>query len=131
MASDSRADDAATGSLRQGVGKLLSGLSRAVFGVCAVAVGLIALFVGAGSTGESASVFLIAGIASVSVGLVTISRLPKPSDSTGTTDTVTETDDSTVETAASDDATVASNDAAHDREETTDSESDRHRQQAD
>jgi len=123
MKSDSRADDAATGSLRQGVGELLSGLSRAVFGVCAVAVGLITLFVGAGTTGDSAPVFLIVGIASVSVGLVTISRLPKPSDSAGSTDTITEVDDSTVETAASDDAAPKS--------ETEDSESDRHRQQAD
>lgn len=129
MASDSRVDDAATDSLRQGVGKLVSGLSRAVFGVCAVAVGLIALFVGAGTTGDSASVFLIVGIASVSVGFVTISRLPKPSDSAGSTDIITEVDDSTVQTAASDDATAASNDAAVANEATGNSESDHHRQQ--
>jgi len=114
MASDSRADDAATRSLRQAGEQLLSGLSRAVFGVCAVAVGLVALFVGAGSTGESASVFLVVGLASLLVGGVTISRLPKPAESAGTADV-----ESAAETPSSDDAAVENE------------ESDRHRQRAD
>ena len=119
MASDSRADDAATRSLRQAGEQLLSGLSRAIFGVCAVAVGLVALFVGAGSTGESASVLLIVGLASILIGGVTISRLPKPAESA---DTATES------TSAAE--TPSSDDAAADGEETVD-EPDRHRQRAD
>ena len=101
MQPDSRADDAVTGSLREAVSKLLARLSRAVFGVCAVAVGLIALFVGAGSTGDSASVFLIVGVASLLVGAVTISRLPNPAPAEKTAP-VTEsdaTDEPTDETA--------------------------------
>lgn len=87
MASDSRADDAATRSLRRAVGTLVSGLSRAVFGVCAVAVGLIALLVGAGTTsGETTTTVLIIGLASIVVGFLTISRLPKPSESTESVD---------------------------------------------
>ncbi len=125
MASDSPTDDAATRSLRQAVGKLLSGLSRAVFGVCAVAVGLIALFVGAGTTGDSAAVLLIVGIASLLVGFVTISRLPKPSKSTEGIETSTEIEaGSTAETPSSDTAAV-------DDDETATEDTDRHRQQAD
>jgi len=82
MQPDSRADNAVSG-LRRAAGQLVAGLSRAVFGVCAIAVGLIALFVALGTTGDSASAFLVVGVAAVSVGVVTISRLPKPSDSVG------------------------------------------------
>jgi len=121
MASDSRADDAATRSLRQAVEKLLSGLSRAVFGVCAVAVGLVALFVGVGSAGESAAVFLIVGIASLLVGVVTISRLPKPDEAESTT---VDASISTTETPSSDDTSA-------DGKEPVEQESDRHRQRAD
>lgn len=122
MASDSQTDDAVTRSLRQAVGQLVSRLSRAIFGVCAVAVGLIALFVGAGaSTGESTSVVLILGTASILVGFVTISRLPKPSEAEPT-DTVT-VPESTAETPSE---TAEAVDGDNEAENT-----DRHRQQAD
>jgi len=113
MASDSRADDAATRSLRRTVETFLSELSQAIFGVCAVAVGLITLFVGAGSTGESAAVFLTVGIASLLVGVVTISRLPKPEKTAAESDSTVEQSSSTARAADSDE------------------EPDRHRQQAD
>jgi len=117
MASDSRADDAAARSLRAVIGKLVSRLSRAVFGVCAVAVGLITLFVGAGTTGDSATVFLIVGFASILVGFVTISRLPRPTES----DEPTERRTTSASTA----------DAAADHTESDENPADRHRQRAD
>lgn len=79
MASDTRADDAATGSVRRAVGQLVAALSKAVFGVCAVAVGALTLLLAAGTnTGESASLFAVVGIATILVGFATIRRLPKP-----------------------------------------------------
>jgi len=83
MASDSRADDAATNSVRRAVGQLVSALSKAVFGVCAVAVGALTLLLAAGTnTGDSAAVFAVLGLAAILVGFATISRLPKPGKST-------------------------------------------------
>ncbi|ATW87584.1 hypothetical protein halTADL_0786 [Halohasta litchfieldiae] len=85
MASDSRADDAATSSVRRAVGQLAAALSKAVFGVCAVAVGALALLLAAGNnTGESASLLVVLGIAAMLVGFVTIRRLPKPDEPTET-----------------------------------------------
>jgi LPXTG-motif cell wall-anchored protein len=83
MASDSRADDAATSSVRRAVGQLVAALSKAVFGVCAVATGALALLLAAGTnTGDSASLLVVLGIAAMLIGFVTIRRLPKPEPST-------------------------------------------------
>ncbi|GEM_PF-270581 len=117
MASDSRADNAAIRSPRAVVTRLISRLSRAIFGVCAVAVGLIGLFVGAGTTGDSATVFLIVGLASLLVGFVTISRLPRPPESDEPIERQTESAENT--------------DSAADRTETDTNTADRHRQRAD
>ena len=81
MASDSRTDDAATRGVRRAVGQLLSALSRAVFGVCAVAIGVLTLLLAAGTnTSESAPLLAVLGVAALSIGFVTIRRLPKPTD---------------------------------------------------
>jgi LPXTG-motif cell wall-anchored protein len=83
MASDSRADDAATSSVRRAVGQLVAALSKAVFGVCAVATGALALLLAAGTnTGDSASLLVVLGIAAMLIGFVTIRRLPKPEQAT-------------------------------------------------
>jgi len=121
MASDSRADDDAARSLRRAIGQLVSGLSKAVFGVCAVAVGLLTLLVAVGdTTGESTSVVLLLGLASILIGAATISRLPRPSNATETADSVSESPDEQTEEASS---------AGHDEPDHT--EADRHRQKAD
>ena len=95
MASDSRADDAATSCVRQAVGPLVSGLSKAIFGVCAVAVGALALLLAVGNnTTESGIVFLVLGVGALLIGFVTISRLPKPdTESTSGTEPTTASQD--------------------------------------
>ncbi|MFO7833591.1 MAG: hypothetical protein R6V31_05940 [Halohasta sp.] len=78
MATDSRADDAAS-SVRRAVGPVVSALAQAVFGVCAVATGILALLVGAGGgTAGSDTAFVLLGGGALLVGLLTIRRLPKP-----------------------------------------------------
>lgn len=91
MASDSRTDDASMRGVRQAVRKLIAALSKAVFGVCAVAVGSLALLLAAGDTGESASLFVVLGVAGLLVGVVTISRLPRPDAEPTESETIDET----------------------------------------
>jgi len=91
MASDSRTDDTSMRGVRQAVRKLIAALSKAVFGVCAVAVGSLALLLAAGDTGESASLFVVLGVAALLAGVVTISRLPKPDSKPAESGTAGET----------------------------------------